>query len=189
MGCNWLSGSVFLGFGFDAAKFKSLKEMESENKRCKKDDDENSDEGEESSCEDSEDESEDDSDDEDQDWYDVISKMSKAWKKFIAEKNIPEYFEKCSGIDFHHMHREVISNYESEPTDGNGCIVLGYYEPKASIVTGGEQDSFEDIKLNACFPKNCGALLKEFLQEYLAAHGSKRKSPNFGFGLYVGISI
>ena len=184
MGCNWLSGSVFLGFGFDAAGFKSLKNPRNENKRCKKDDDENSNEGEESSFEDSEDEWADN-----QDWDDVRSKMSKAWKKFITEKNIPEYFEKCSGIDFYHIHCEVISNYESEPADEDGYIVLGYYEPKASFVSGGEQNSFEDTKLNACFPKNCETLLQEFLQEYLAAHGSERSSPNVDFGLHVGISI
>lgn len=181
MGCNWLSGSVYLGFGFDAENFKSLKKLKCENKRCKKDDDENSDEGDETSFEESE--------DEDQDWDDVTSKMSKAWKKFVTEKGISEYSEKCSGIDFHHIHREVISNYESEPADEDGCIVLGYFRPKALIVSGGEQDSFEDTKLNACFPKNCRALLDEFLEEYLVAHGSDENSPGIGFGLHVGISI
>lgn len=177
MGCNWLKGAVFLGFGFDAADFKSLKKLKIDNKRCKNDDDEIYSEGEKSSFKES---------DEPQDWSDITSNMDKAWRMFISKKRIPEYSKKCSSIRFHHFHRQIISNYESEPGDEDGYIVLGYFKPSPSL-DGEEHDAIYKSQLNAYFPKNCGELLKEFLKEYLTARGSKRNSPDVHYGFHVAV--
>lgn len=177
MGCNRLRGAVFLGFGFDAADFKSLKKLKSDKKRCENDDDDIYTEGEKSSFKES---------DEKQDWSDITYNMYKVWSMFIRKKRIPEYSRKCSRIRFHHFHRQIISNYESDPGDSDGYIVLGYFKPSTSLV-GEEHDSLDKSQLNAHFPKKCGELLKEFLKKYLTARGSKRNSPDVHYGFHVAV--
>ena len=84
-------------------------------------------------------------------------------EKIYNRKNIPNISKMLRYWLLSYTLCEVISNYESNPLDEDGYIVLGYYKPKASFVSGGEQNSFEDTKLNACFPKNCETLLQEIL--------------------------
>lgn len=169
MGCNWISGSIYLGYAFDATDFVYYRCRNSEDEIKYYDDDYSGRFNYEF-------------------WCFLVREMTSGFSKFLVDKGLGDTIKKFENIRFYHINQERISNYESEPGDGCGLIVLGYPCPSVVSVVGKEAGSCDSVKFGSeyNFPLNCEDLLEDFLGEYLESKGL-RNTLTLIFGLHVGV--
>ena len=143
MGCNHISGTVYLGYVLDAIKFRPMPPM---NSRI--------------------------FDFHSEDWDELTDKMTESWNKFLKKKNAGNLHGKFKGLNFYHIHEVRVSNYDSEPSDEDGCIIFGYRGPSTSRVSSKAFEQFE-LHNSYNFPLECGKLLTDFSKEFINSNGGE----------------
>ena len=143
MGCNHISGTIYLGYVLDAMKFRPMPPINSRIYEFQSDD-----------------------------WDELTGKMTKSWNKFSKKRIAGNLHKEFKGLKFHHIHEVRVSNYESEPSDEDGCIIFGYQGPSISRVS---DKTFEQFNLlnSYKFPLECGKLLKDFSKEFITSNGGE----------------
>lgn len=92
----------------------------------------------------------------------IIYRLNKSWKKFKSVRGI-----KIEDLKFHLYNTCYIAAYDCVPREGP-YIVLGYTTRnlEAKIKTSHKFDIVTMSPLK--FPKNCGALLNEFMMKFIS---------------------